>query len=429
MGKGIEQQTGAAVMRELVVYLDRTLVGKLFEESSLWGFEYDSAWLAHGYNIIPGLLFKAGRQLDGATTRPVQWFFDNLLPEEQARTLLEKEAKVQPGDAFSLLTAIGHESAGAFTLLTPGAKLDAGQAIELTPAELNERILNLPKLPLNRSERKKMSLAGAQHKMLVIFKDGQLYEPSGQLPSTHILKPEHTDTTAYYFTTRNEWFVMSLARACGLSVPDVHHIYLPAPAYIVKRFDRSGDYPDIHRLHVIDGCQLLGLSFREKYSASSVESLKKLADSCIAPGPARLAIFKWALFNAFVGNGDAHLKNLSFRLTDRGYQLMPHYDLLSTSIYAEVGKHQFEELSQKMGAAAHFGELRKHHVLHFGQALGLPEALSARIIEQMKKTIVQAADKLAAQVAAEPPHDGKAGEMQMLKKIRHLCIQEMLNQL
>lgn len=70
---------------------------------------------------------------------------------------------------------------------------------------------------------------------------------------------------------------------------------------------------------------------------------------------------------------------------------MPHYDLLSTSIYAEVGKHHFEELSQKMGAAAHFGELRKQHVLHFGQALGLPEALSARIIEQMKKTIVPAA--------------------------------------
>ncbi|MCF4010570.1 hypothetical protein L1N97_14375 [Rheinheimera sp. UJ63] len=49
-----------------------------------------------------------------------------------------------------------------------------------------------------------------------------------------MLKPEHTDTAVYYFTTQNEWFVMSLARACGLSVPDVHHIYLPAPAYIVK---------------------------------------------------------------------------------------------------------------------------------------------------------------------------------------------------
>lgn len=108
---------------------------------------------------------------------------------------------------------------------------------------------------------------------------------------------------------------------------------------------------------------------------------------------------------------------------------MPHYDLLSTNIYAEVGKHHLEELSQKMGGAAHFGELRKHHVLQFGLALGLPEALSLRIMEQMKKAIIPAADNLIAQLAEEPAHDGKAGEMQMLNKIRHLCIQEMLNQL
>lgn len=416
-------------MRELNVYLDRVYVGKLVEKSSIWGFEYDTDWLAEGFNIIPGLNLAAGLQLDGATTRPVQWFFDNLLPEEKARTLLEKSAHVEPGDAFALLTAIGHESAGAFTLLQPGVKLKPGEVYPLTPAEMNNRILNLPKLPMNDRERKKMSLAGAQHKMLVIFQDGHLYEPAGQVPSTHILKPEHSELEVYGFTTRNEWFVMSLAKACGLSVPDVHHIYLPAPVYIVKRFDRSGEYPDVHRLHVMDGCQLLGLSFREKYSASTVESLFKLAQSCIAPGPTRLAIFKWVLFNTLVGNGDAHLKNLSFHVTDRGYQLMPHYDLLSTTIYAMPGKHPCEDLSQRMGDAIQYGDLRKEHVLQFGLALGLPEALSSRVLVQMIKDIVPSADMLIMQVEAEPSHSGKAGEMQMLKKIRYLCIQEMIEQL
>lgn len=416
-------------MRELNVYLDRVYIGKLVEESSIWGFQYDAAWLARGFNIIPGLELATGRQLDGATTRPVQWFFDNLLPEEQARTLLEKSAHVEPGDVFALLTAIGHESAGAFTLLQPGVELKPGALYPLTPAEINDRILKLPKLPMNDSERKKMSLAGAQHKMLVIFKDGQLYEPAGQLPSTHILKPEHSEPEVYGFTTRNEWFVMSLAKACGLSVPDVHHILLPAPVYIVKRFDRSGEYPHVHRLHVMDGCQLLGLSFREKYTASSVESLHKLAQTCIAPGPSRLAIFKWAVFNALVGNGDAHLKNLSFHLTDRGYQLMPHYDLLSTIIYAMPGKHLCEDLSQRMGDAIQYGDLRKADILQFGLALGLPEALSLRVLLQMIKDIVPAADMLIEQVQAEPSHPGKAGEMQMLKKIRYLCIQEMIDQL
>lgn len=416
-------------MRALHVHLDRTFVGKLIEATSIWGFEYTADWLAHGFNIIPGLDFVAGRQLDGATTRPVQWFFDNLLPEEKARTLLEKSAHVEPGDAFALLTAIGHESAGAFTLLEPGAELKSGEIYPLTPAEINDRILNLPKLPMNDSERKKMSLAGAQHKMLVVYKDGQIFEPAGQFPSTHILKPEHSEPQFYSFTTRNEWFVMSLAKACGLPVPKVQHIFLPAPAYIVERFDRTGEYPHVHRLHVLDGCQLLGLSFREKYSASKVENLKKLADRCIAQGPTRLAIFKWALFNAIVGNSDAHLKNLSFRSTDRGYQLMPHYDLLSTIIYTTPGKHPCEDLSQKMGDAVQFGELRKAHVLQFGLALGLPEALSLRVLVQMIKDIVPAADKLISQVEAEHSHPGKAGEIQMLNKIRYLCIHEMISQL
>jgi len=416
-------------MRELVVYLDRTLVGKLVEESSIWGFEYDPDWLVQGFGIIPGLPFVAGRQVDGATTRPVQWFFDNLLPEEQARTLLERTAAVTPGDAFSLLKAIGGESAGAFTLLEPGAVIPEGLAAELTQAELNERIQNLPKLPLNLTERKRMSLAGAQHKMLVIFKDGKLYEPAGQLPSTHILKPEHTDPQVYGFTTRNEWFVMNLARECGLSVPDVEHIYLPAPAYIVKRFDRIGVVPDIHRLHVMDGCQLLGYSSGDKYNASTAATLSKLADSCISRGPTRLAIFKWALFNAFVGNGDAHLKNLSFELTRQGFQLMPHYDLLSTTIYARPGEHPLEKLSQPMGGATLFGELRKEHVLQFGLVLGLPPALCARVLQQMIKDIAPAADNLIKKVDAEPPHPGKAGEMQMLRKIRYMCIQEMIGQL
>ncbi len=416
-------------MRELVVYLDRTFVGKLVEESSIWGFEYDANWLAQGFGIIPRLAFVAGRQMDGATTRPVQWFFDNLLPEEQARTLLEKTADVELGDAFSLLRAIGGESAGAFTLLEPGAELPVGKAVALSAAELNERILNLPKLPLNLNERKKMSLAGAQHKMLVIFKDEQLFEPSGQMPSTHILKPEHTDPQVYYFTTRNEWFVMSLARACGLPVPDVHHIYLPSPAYVVNRFDRAGVYPDIRRLHVIDGCQHLGLSFREKYSASTAQSLNKLINSCIAPGPTRLAIFKWALFNALVGNGDAHLKNLSFELTARGCRLMPHYDLLSTIIYARPAEHPKEDLSQAMGDAVQFGDLTRDNVLKFGLELGLSPVLGTRVLNQMISDIAPAADKLISVIENVPNHDGKAGELQMLRKIRYLCIDEMIHRL
>jgi serine/threonine-protein kinase HipA len=252
---------------------------------------------------------------------------------------------------------------------------------------------------------------------------------SGQQPSTHILKPEHTDPEQYSFTTRNEWFVMALAKACGLPVPAVDHIYLPAPAYIVKRFDRVGEYPDITRLHVIDGCQLLGLSFGDKYRASTVGNLKKLADTCIATGRTRLSLFRWAMFNAIVGNGDAHLKNLSFSLDDRGIQLMPHYYLLSTSIYAKPHEHAKEELSQAMGDARCFGQLTRADVVKFGLELGLKEATVLRELDALLKSIVPAADVLIDKVQATPGHGGKAGEMRMLNQIRQLCIAEMVNRL
>ncbi|HAS22232.1 MAG TPA: type II toxin-antitoxin system HipA family toxin, partial [Idiomarina loihiensis] len=110
----------------------------------------------------------------------------------------------------------------------------------LSDKELSQRIQKLPKTQLNNKERKRMSLAGAQHKMLLVIKGKERFEPSGQVPSTHILKPEHSEPGSYWFTVRNEHFVMTLAEKCQLTVPRVAIDYIPEPVYIVERFDRTG---------------------------------------------------------------------------------------------------------------------------------------------------------------------------------------------
>ena len=46
--------------------------------------------------------------MDGATQRPVQWDFDNLLPEEGQRSLLAADATIDTADAFGLLAYSGH---------------------------------------------------------------------------------------------------------------------------------------------------------------------------------------------------------------------------------------------------------------------------------------------------------------------------------
>jgi serine/threonine-protein kinase HipA len=45
--------------------------------------------------------------MDGATQRPVQWYFDNLLPEEGQRSLLAADATIDKADAFGLLAYSG----------------------------------------------------------------------------------------------------------------------------------------------------------------------------------------------------------------------------------------------------------------------------------------------------------------------------------
>ncbi len=417
--------------RVLNVFIDTALVGELIEANNIWSFKYAEKWLEKndGHALSPRIPLSQKLQTDGSTTRPIQWFFDNLLPEEKARELLANDVGKPIDDAFALLEVAGAESAGAITLLPSDQEMIQGEAHRLENDEISKRIQALPRIPLNRSERKRMSLAGAQHKMLVVYENGQLFEPSGQLPSTHIVKPEHTSPDVYYQTPRNEWFVMSLAKHCGLTVPDVDVLYVPEPVYLIKRFDRLGEYPHQRRVHTLDGCQLLNIPHTFKYTNSNVAYLKKLIDMTRTRAKTMLDIFRWACFNAFVGNGDAHLKNLSFFLHKDFVVMTPHYDLLSTAIYEDVGKHMNHELSQPMGEARFLSDLTTKNVLLFAEELGIPAKLATLELNKMMQGIEGKAESLIELVKNKPAYKGKPGEERMLNEIFYNCIREMVSRL
>lgn len=84
--------------RTLEAWINDQFVGTLHEANGLWAFEYSRQWLAHpdAYPLCPGIPLVEGLQRDGATSRPVQWYFDNLLPEEGQRTLLAGSATSMP---------------------------------------------------------------------------------------------------------------------------------------------------------------------------------------------------------------------------------------------------------------------------------------------------------------------------------------------
>jgi len=416
----------------LNVYVNEVSMGVFDATNDIWSFEYDEAWVNNpeAFALSPKIPLALGKSMDGSSERPVQHFFDNLLPEENARELLAKDLDVQDvEDSFELLDKSGKETAGALTIAHEVVTFPEREATLLTNEELCQRIEDLPQSPLNNNKQKRMSLAGAQHKMLVIFKDESLYEPNFSMPSTHILKPDHSRPEEYWQSTMNEWFIMKLAKAVGIDVPEVYIRYTPLPIYLIKRFDRQGEYPAHNRIHIIDACQLLGLGKGRKYKASSVETYQDIVDLTRGKGLALQGIYRWTLFNLLIGNGDAHLKNISFYQTHQGTELAPFYDLLSTLIYGDPHHILAQRLSVPIGTKTRFEEVNYKDIEEFAKSLGLPPKIMQRITSHMMANIDSEFQALYDEVKATPVRIQKAGELRMLRQIRHLVLKPMLVQL
>lgn len=433
-------------MRTLDVFIDDRRVGVLREHETLWRWTYDPAWAASpdGYDLSPALRRTTQDHLDGATSRPVQWYFDNLLPEEQLRDVIEREAGIAGHDAFALLQYLGAESAGALTLLPPGQAPEAsGQLRPLTDDALAARIRSLPRTSLTQGAAKRMSLAGAQHKLLVVYTaDSQaLSEPVGATASTHLLKPDHPDRQAYPHSVINEYFTMTLAQRVGLRVPQVWRRYVPQPVYLVQRFDRViQDDGHVSRRHIIDACQLLNRSHQFKYRGD-LQDLRSIIDLCRQKLLTRQRLWRWLVFNVLVGNHDNHLKNLSFSVGAQGIDLAPHYDLLSTAAYhtaamaGDAANWPYPPLAIALGNATSFHTATRQALVDAGQELGLGRAQITRELDALVTRLPAAAQALLTDIersnASLPPatRETTGGELRLLRTIVHVVIAQMAGKL
>jgi serine/threonine-protein kinase HipA len=417
----------SATSRQLHVQIEGRSVGVLSEAGAVWQFAYNDDWLAavDGYDLAPGLPRSAKVIVDGGSERPVQWFFDNLLPEEESRVLLAREAKLELSDAFALLVAYGAESAGALTLLEPGASSTDEGLQPLQDDVLSRRIRALPRAALSADAPKRMSLAGAQYKLAAVEIDGALHEPRGRTPSMVILKPDHPRIDDYPHSAANEWFCMTLAKRMGLDVPEVRLRHVPEAVYVINRFDRQGAWPAVRRRHVVDACQLLSKDRSYKYALSTPETLRALVERCDERASTRLALFQWVIFNSLIGNGDAHLKNLSFFVFPEGFRLAPFYDLISTASYAPGGQWGRAELTMPIGEARHFGELRRSDFLRFAWSIDVGSRLFDREVDAFCEKLPIAAKQFIEELESGGFESMcTAGELRQLRMICHGPIRE-----
>lgn len=419
----------------LVAYANSQRVGILSDDNGVWSFVYDKNWLNRddAFALSPAFPLEAQPFVDGSTQRPVQWFFDNLLPEEEMRTALAREAKVNASDAWGLLAYYGRESAGALTLLAEGEREAAGGLQPLSFASLDARIQAMPQHALTATAPKRMSAAGAQQKLLLSLRGDaphyELFEPVGSEPSMHLLKPDMR-STGYPHSAINEFFCMRLARSFGLPVPHTHFMRVPSACYVIERFDRDIQTEPARRLHTVDAMQLLNYDRSFKYQNATAHVLSDAIEKTSTRAVARLDIFRWAVFNVLIGNADSHLKNLSFFVHPRGYMLAPFYDLVSTVVYhtptyqpQQRDRWPHCDLTMPVGDALQFADISRKNMLIFGEALRLSSKGSEKLLDDMLASLdARVADTRHSVDGIAQPN---AGEVRLLDSIVAMPLAEM----
>jgi serine/threonine-protein kinase HipA len=188
---------------------------------------------------------------------------------------------------------------------------------------------------------------------------------------------------------------------------------------------------------------LLGLDRSFKYSQGSMDNLATLANACRSPAVARSRLFSWLVFNVLVGNGDAHLKNLSFLVSHEGVQLAPLYDLLSVATYDtpafdKKGWPAQTQLAWPILGVRYFSDINRALLLEAGASLNLAKGTAERLLEKLRFRAVQEAEVLYAEVEAEnaliahvrPELSATmAGESRCIRTILHTVLKEMVKQI
>lgn len=387
--------------RILDVYLRENPVGNLEQTNGgELAFTYDTDYLnAAAYGISLSLPLQA----ESHKGPQVGAFFSGLLPEESVRERLAKYLGLSKKNSFALLEAVGGDCAGALALYPRGEKpVGVFDDVEtLDDARLKEVLDLIRHRPmLAGDDGYRLSLAGAQDKLAVGFRDGHVLLIKGGAPTTHILKPViwRVKDSVY-----NELFCMKLARMVGIDAPRASlHFMDDVPYYLVERYDRCIDQNGtVTRIHQEDFCQALGIAPEIKYEREGGPSVAAcwdvVAKHAARPAADRIKLLNIILFNYLVGNADAHGKNFSLLYKGNKPELAPAYDLLSTAVYPGLSK----EMAMKIGGEYKPGKIYAHHF--HGLASDTKTARSAvnRQIKTMRGKTADAASDLKASLAAD----------------------------
>jgi serine/threonine-protein kinase HipA len=327
-------------LNALGIYLHGRRVGiinRLTGDRHIFSFEQD--YIDHPDRATLSLSFKG--RTGGLVTalRPVGRrlppFFSNLLPEGRLREYLAEQAGVKPVREFFLLAVLGADLPGALT----AAPLSSGDGADGHTSQVEQA-----SVPDDRVLR--FSLAGVQLKFSAIMEaSGGFTLPAHGIGGSWIVK---LPSMRFASVPENEFVMLELARAVGISVPKTRLVPVPeihglpaeaarmeGKALVVRRFDRG---PDGLAIHMEDFAQVFGVFPDDKYGYRSYANIASVLWA-EAGEESTYEFVRRLVFSVLIGNGDMHLKNWSLLYPDRRAPVLsPAYDFVATLPYLPEDK-------------------------------------------------------------------------------------------
>lgn len=378
----------------LDVYLHGERAGTLERRSQArLTFSYSEAWVDKRCAPISLSLPVREEAYDHEDCAP---FFEGLLPEGDFLKAISRTLHVSARNPFQLLAEIGGECAGAISVGPPGGPVPGRREAPprwLEDRELGKLLGDLPDRPLlatiDEEDGFRISLAGAQDKVGVLFEDDRVGLSRGNPPSTHIVKAPIPGVPK---PVANEAFCMALARYAGLEVAPAEPRTADGAEYLlVTRYDRDVGQPPDGRLHQEDFCQALGLVPAVKYENEGgpgiVDCGKLIREHSGAPARDIIAFLRALLFNFLIGNNDAHSKNYSLLLDGpESIRMAPLYDLLSIAAIDNASR----DLAMKYGGEKRVAYLRRRHLRRLADELAIKGPLVERHARSMIEQVIPA---------------------------------------
>ncbi|PHY92748.1 HipA-like protein [Acetobacter pomorum] len=309
----------------------------------------------------------------------------NLLPEDPqdlkaiARDVSGGLPACSSKNPLRLLEKIGEDCAGAVQVVQEDriAKVrEEGGIKRVSEAEVENMIHDIRsgrsvagRIPEHNNGR--FSLAGAQKKTaLRRLPDGSWGIPYGKEPTTHIMKPPMPDMKGQ---VEGEHFCLTLCRRIGLTAAKSEVLQFGSEKVIcVERFDRSRDEKgDVHRFHVEDMCQALGIDPARKYQNDGGPGTTEISGHVLSrsmdPDVDREALMRAMVVNWVLMGTDAHAKNYSIYIhpletlqSEQKVSLAPLYDVNTFAPY-EGASWSTNSMSMSVDGKYVFSKIHKRH--------------------------------------------------------------------